>query len=863
MPLLVKRYDFEFNFVSVLILVQNFLHGGIQLWNRYDQIPFSYLHLCGGIYTPDHLITAASYALLNFFKASASGETFYRFFVVFFHSFALLLRTIIGYLLLKRFCDSRFVIFVLLVMLNTVLSSHMHQGFGLIFVYMMFILVMHVTLSFFEEPSFRNLLLIVGAYGLVASASPLFSASYFYLGFHCFAFSALVWAFFKNREKIKSAWGTALVFDRTKKIDAAVTAAFLIILLLPAVLMLLHAGHDYQFASESSRFNDMLSISEYFKRPAFWGPQNELLPNFVNFHVNNWGGSWIFVGIFTITTALFGFLVSKDSRKYVFALTTLLFILMNSSRDSHGLFYLNTVFHWWHAITSPFKFIPRSFHMTGAMLIPYALLPLMAMGLQRMVDLIRQQEPLSSQTKIAIAAWGTVLVGLTLSYKYMIKIPPDVWMYLVINLVLVIFGLVALLLLRRSRFRAVLFMVVVCALALIDMSKLTTYFKLFYVELHGLVSKQIHYAGPTKSPLPVLEFKNPAVLPNQDRFNGHSVDNEEDQCFFNGQAVSRGLIFGAVNLGRYSMPANQYQPRHMAYTPVERNKSLIDYIQASRKIVSFAPYAVAEGTGIFDSLVKSALADKIIVLGGKAGLATENMHPWGDPLPHSLPEEKKSIMTLELDMSKSIVRDMGEFNVFSLPAPEECRSWEGTTVFAPMPDGPVVQLQGLQNAELEIQQGLLTKPYAYEVNTFQVGRLSFSLPKAFDLKSVRPVLKLTRVLDNGVVGILKNTPDRLDFSFASEKSGFVLFHMPYDPKWKILVDGVETEIYPANISFMAIPISAGKHDVSLRYWPKSVLRPLLWLSSIASVLGLVFLLGLCFKDQEIRKRVKAESVRLP
>lgn len=70
-----------------------------------------------------------------------------------------------------------------------------------------------------------------------------------------------------------------------------------------------------------------------------------------------------------------------------------------------------------------------------------------------------------------------------------------------------------------------------------------------------------------------------------------------------------------------------------------------------------------------------------------------------------------------------------------------------------------------------------------------------------------------------------------------QEAGNLLFTIPFDSQWQITVDGQNVEPKPAlNGTLMTIPITAGYHEITLHYLPRSV-----WFGLGASSLGLVLL----------------------
>src|SRR4051812_42818115 len=71
------RYDeSNYPYRNVFTLVSNFYHGGIGLWNPYDQMPMLFAHLATGLYSFNQLFVALMYVLLSPLFASPA-KAFY------------------------------------------------------------------------------------------------------------------------------------------------------------------------------------------------------------------------------------------------------------------------------------------------------------------------------------------------------------------------------------------------------------------------------------------------------------------------------------------------------------------------------------------------------------------------------------------------------------------------------------------------------------------------------------------------------------------------------------------------------------------------------------------------------------------
>ncbi len=55
-------------------------------------------------------------------------------------------------------------------------------------------------------------------------------------------------------------------------------------------------------------------------------------------------------------------------------------------------------------------------------------------------------------------------------------------------------------------------------------------------------------------------------------------------------------------------------------------------------------------------------------------------------------------------------------------------------------------------------------------------------------------------------------------TISTTKDKFLCFSIPYDRGWSVYVDGKKVDLVQANIGFMGVELSAGDHDIELRYW---------------------------------------------
>lgn len=64
------------------------------------------------------------------------------------------------------------------------------------------------------------------------------------------------------------------------------------------------------------------------------------------------------------------------------------------------------------------------------------------------------------------------------------------------------------------------------------------------------------------------------------------------------------------------------------------------------------------------------------------------------------------------------------------------------------------------------------------------------------------------------------TTNQVDGNIEVDREKFLCFSIPYSDGWTCYVDGVKTELMPANVMYMAIKLEPGRHHIRLSYTPK-------------------------------------------
>lgn len=84
------------------------------------------------------------------------------------------------------------------------------------------------------------------------------------------------------------------------------------------------------------------------------------------------------------------------------------------------------------------------------------------------------------------------------------------------------------------------------------------------------------------------------------------------------------------------------------------------------------------------------------------------------------------------------------------------------------------------------------------------------------------LLDLIRQLNENTLQIEDMTSSSLKGNVTATESSYLILSTPYDPGFTILVDGVKTEASLFEDMMIAIPVTAGEHTISIRYYPQGL-----------------------------------------
>ncbi|MBI1883194.1 MAG: YfhO family protein [Chlamydiae bacterium] len=843
----IRFMDTEFNYAGVFTVVSNLYHGGIQLWNPYDQMPLAYYHLTGGLYTFSNVLTTIIYALVSPFF-DFSGKSFHVMFSMAFFCTTLLMRTVGFYLLLKRFCHSPLVLFCCTVVGSTLLSPHMYLGLNCASLYSFFPLLVHFILRFFEDFKLNHFLMALLVFVLSVSFDPMVGLGYFYQGVHFIILGCIVWTIFWNRLRLRRFAVSLLTFLRSPKWDSYKRHFVKILVVIfvsgvviaPSIYLLLANYGDYDFAGEKSRMVNPLSIKEYFSRPVFYAPQREILFRLVDFTRNDWGTSWLFLGYTTVFLVAFGVMMNKDSRKYIFLSTAFIFWMINSPRD------LLNFAHWLNALTNPLKFVPRSFHMTGAFLLPYVILPVLALGAQSLYNFVcgrKGSESFFHYQKLA-------LFSLLIVFFFLV-FPSISWILRFYLGIEVLISFLLLLLLWKWQWSFKVRSSVIGGLFLLllmgDSFGMSYYLRAVSKKVE-IIPHQItglESVGPL-----VLDYQNPKLLPYRECYNVNHLGQVASYMAVD-PVHMQGLYYRYTNFEKYFRPATNYTPRHVSYSRIAYDRDLQEYLKQNTQLIYQADLAVEAGQRVLGRILDQGLGRRVIMVHGDPSqeLKFFSRSIFTKTLPDhfNLSAQKKRYLSWKkfvVPLNTGETSYSNKSLIFcSFELPPDFPSYLTTGVFTQDQFMLKVSLDG---KKFTPAQGWLTRSFTFDVNNLSSGKLVIALPKGYFLESLSKVTLEYQAKE--AFNVRRYEPDNFEFDYRSDHDGWLVFHYPYDKKWKLSVDGKPVKIFQVNHCFLGIPIQEGTHKILLQYWPDTWLREMTMLAIFFQMLAILFVMRIGYRE---------------
>ena len=847
---LLPSHDTVIPLESTFILVSHFFHGGIQLWDRFDQMNNAYFVLANGIYSVVNILTAFIVIILSPFSVH-QGEDLYYIHLIFFYSLNCLVRTIGGYVLLRKLVSHRGAIFIALVYLNTILTSYMMTP-GIITqsLYSLLPLLLYFILCFFEELRLRSFLLAVLMMALCLVSTPLFTLGYFYQAVHFFILSCVIFFVFdRGWRKLK---GRQSPVSREIFKNMGLLACGVLIIL-PYFwwghsLMYDFYVHGSGLGETQGRFNNFFNLSRYFnpQGKSFANPL-DFLGTSLDYHHMWWGESWLFIGASSLFLALGGLVLSQDRRKYIFAATIFFVISINTPCFPGNFFALgqyltnaaqhpaefwargiqwnewmlyvwlmvSSVIHGINALTNPFSFLVRSFHMTS-LLISMLMLPLVAMGLESYFYLWQRKTQAIHFNRrwflmvfhAFVLVWallgGVKTLGIYLADQNAVQ---NVKEYLLsIGTIFFLFILMPEIVAADKRW--VKWIILGLALA-VEFVALKSYGQ--WGVLANIAPVRISPCYTHQAIIP--DYQNPTLLafrefPNVEKGRFYPEIHAPSEMY--------GAFYQYIPMGRFFHPWDIYEPRPLIYKDLYPDFEIQQYLSSHQRSIFFADYAFDSRYIHLADILRLNLGARVVMV--EAQQYNRPFLKTAERVYVTPTDVKEKFYNVSLDWKQARVCKSPAGWEYAFDLPKDFPSYLSTTVFTDDYNSWELTVNGRL---LEPMQGQLTSPYTYDVQNIQARKITVLWP---DAKPPQADIQLQVKLPERILGVWKNTYDDLGLTYEAPKAGWLVFNYPYDEKWELTIDGQKTPISKVNRYFIGAPISAGPHQILLRYWPHTSLR---------------------------------------
>ena len=824
-------HDTEIPCENIFALTSFCYHGGLQLWDRFDAMNLSYFQLSAGMYTLVNMASALIYWIFSplFFY---SAEAFYRMQALSFFSLTSLIRIFGGYLLLRHLGVTLLPTVLALIFMNTVLSSHLFLGVLTDNLYSYFPLMMYLLVRITDQRKILDAAWFMLFMAVAVANSPLFTLGYFYVVVHFFILSLLVYVF-GGGQKVPRAW--AWPVSRGQRQAVLLLVILSVVIVLPQAFLYKSLKTDFFIAhsglsGQDGRMNHVFDIKRYFDvtGKGFVDPV-DFLAKAVDYKNNTWRDSWMFLGVSTLFLSLLGLVLSRQRIKYVFAGTIAAVFLINTVPDPHAPL---SVMHWVNALTNPFNFLLRSFHMS-TLLMPFLYFPLVAFGLQALFDSAQGGSKGFYQER-ANVFFRLYLIVFFLSICF---VPGPLKLY--VGGVEFLWGLVLATVFFIPKPSSKLVLGVVIVIFCLEWSAVSVFIhNSMEKEELPMVARQINGLD-TSMPL-LLDFQNPKILPFRefDRVDLRFID----PTIYSYQN-NFGLFYQFGTLARFMHGPSLYRPMHISYANLYRDREIQWYLLHNPKTFSLADYAAPENRLNFYNVLSLGLGERVAMVGAEE----KDPQQLTDPARMAFAPQpnNQSWKTFSFNKSEARLRHRGGSVEYGFKLPDNFPLYLSTTVFTPDEASWNLSVGG---HDLLPAQGKLTQDFTFDVQNVKEGWLFVQLPGSMDWGE-QPI-ELHVKMPQGISNVWCNTHDRLGITYEAWEDGWLVIHYPYDLKWQISIDGKPVRVYRVDRYFIGTPISKGTHQVLIAYWPRTPLRFLLGLSLIGAVIGFMAMVVYLWRSKE-------------
>ena len=630
----------------------------------------------------------------------------------------------------------------------------------------------------------------------------------------------------------------------------ALAAVLSILVLLPNLLMLKDVYPSASF--DSSRIDRITPLS-YFEKNHFLAAEGvrtypflsinhlqEQYPDSGSFANRGpvYARSFTFLGVSTIFFILAALLWSQDRRKYTFLTAYLLLLFLNTEIPVKA-----NPLHILNATTNPFAFTNRSFHFLIIALGPIFLVPIVALGMQALIDFLRR--PVTHVARSLLIPFS--LVSLLIIILLLINFAPIrlyIHIFIIIGLFFAIFGII--MYLRWSVYSRQSILLGLFALIFIfEGSAWSTY-------ISGTHERSIREPAQhlLLGRVYAIDAVSPAVLPLREYFSNLPFAEILPEASRNDR--HEGMYYQFVDLDRLQEPRSQYFAAHSTYDSIVADSVYTDYLSQIDTLFAKTTFAAMGTEDTFRDILIRGLINEVVALdidqeqrdelveNGKAICSFDSVEQCTNAQGAQVGLQEDFI---KLDIPLASARQIGGSSrgfQLHIVSSEGIPSYLSTVLFTKESSRLTAWVN---DQELHPVQGEIIEPYSFDVHNMVNDGIVLSLPRSFEIDDAVLKIYYQQRFQAGIMDVYLNTHDRLGLLVESDSEGWLLYHSPFDEDWKATINGEPTPIYRANGAFMAVPLENGLSRIEFSFMPGSLIRPLIFLSlliSLATVVVLIF-----------------------
>jgi hypothetical protein len=248
-----------------------------------------------------------------------------------------------------------------------------------------------------------------------------------------------------------------------------------------------------------------------------------------------------------------------------------------------------------------------------------------------------------------------------------------------------------------------------------------------------------------------------------------------------------------------------------------------DYLSQNDHVFFFTKYAVHQGPGVFEKIVRRGLGSSVLMVEGQGSSITTDIPGRLAPLAIGV-DQWFSVSEDIKDAAPGWVYQ-NNMMIWDFPLKGTIPDYFATNILTH--DHWVrffLQSADQKYMELAPVQGELLRPMTFDVQNIKEGKVFVALPVNMPLTGLKGVLVLKMRDASGITSVWRHHSDETGITFQAPADGWLGIQFPYDPKWRIEVDGKPVHFYRADKSFIGLPVMQGEHRILVRYWPYSWLR---------------------------------------